>query len=42
MKLIREIIINLSLMVNIEENKKDKNVKTMKIKLDICRDEWKM
>ncbi len=42
MKLIREIIINLSLMVNIEENKKDKNVKTMKIKFDICRDEWKM
>lgn len=41
-KLIRELIIDLSLLVNIEENKKEEKGKIIGIKFDICRDEWKM
>lgn len=41
-KLIREIIISLSLMVNIEESKRNDDENLMNIKLDIYKDELKV
>lgn len=49
MKLVKEIIIYLSLLVNIEENQKEKRENIIEKReniiekrFDICRDEWKM
>ncbi len=42
MRLVREIIINLSILVNIEENKKEKSGRTIDIRFDTYKDEWKI